>query len=184
MLRLIRNGLDGNASMKKRKAKGYPDLASRHLLHRLSTPSPWNNFRHVPVLALTDFDPDGIAIYNTFKSGSKALAYEGPEIVTPHMTRLGLGCADLARIIGTGRDQVLMRLTKRDRRKAQLMLGQECGRDLVVRRELQVMLMLNVKAELQILDERGGPLAHFGSALPYGNVTAGGTRGLLKLQSP
>ena len=46
-----------------------------------------------------------------------------------------------------------MRLTKRDRRIAVKMLEREMGgeEEWIWRRELRVMLMLNVKAEIQVL---------------------------------
>ncbi|KAF2153554.1 DNA topoisomerase IV, alpha subunit [Myriangium duriaei CBS 260.36] len=138
-------------------AKGYPDLASRQLLHRLSTASPWNGFRDLPVLILTDFDPDGLAIFNTFKHGSNALEHEGPESAVPNATRLGLSSQHVKNYIDSIDCQALMSLTKRDRRKAQLMLQRGTGTD--ERRELQVMLMLNFKAELQLLDNEEDGLA-------------------------
>lgn len=56
----------------------------------------------------------------------------------------------------------LLKLTARDRRIARRMLEREHfgeeGRELEWRREVQVMLMLNVKVEIQILSEREGGL--------------------------
>ena len=53
--------------------------------------------------------------------------------------------------------QGLLKLSARDRKKATNMLGWEHvgegGLDADWRRELQVMLMLNMKAEIQLLDE-------------------------------
>ena len=57
----------------------------------------------------------------------------------------------------TIQDQRLLKLSARDRKKATNMLKwehlDECGLDPDWRRELQVMLMLNMKAEIQLLDE-------------------------------
>ena len=59
--------------------------------------------------------------------------------------------------------QGLMKLTRRDRCKARRMLEWEAfaedGIDIEWRSELQIMLMLNVKAEMQIFEERDGGLA-------------------------
>jgi meiotic recombination protein SPO11 len=53
----------------------------------------------------------------------------------------------------THADQGLLILTARDRKKARKMLGwQVLQGDESIRRDLQVMMMLNVKAELQLLD--------------------------------
>ena len=45
-----------------------------------------------------------------------------------------------------------MRLSKRDRRRAMGMLGRISSEEA---QEIQIMLMLNVKAELQVLEEEG-----------------------------
>jgi meiotic recombination protein SPO11 len=64
-------------------------------------------------------------------------------------------------------DEAVLRMTGRDRRKAARMLeglmigagtGGEDRTDEQCKAELQVMLMLNLKAEMQILDERPGGL--------------------------
>ena len=62
----------------------------------------------------------------------------------------------------------LMKLTARDRAKAVRMLDWDlCGEDGLEkgwRRELQLMLVLNVKAEMQILDELLGGLVSWVSS--------------------
>ncbi|XP_078173148.1 sporulation 11-2 [Carex rostrata] len=52
-------------------AKGYPDLASRFLLHRLS-----ENFPSMPIFALVDWNPAGLAIICTYKFGSISMGLE------------------------------------------------------------------------------------------------------------
>ncbi|KAK3429352.1 hypothetical protein EUGRSUZ_E00781 [Eucalyptus grandis] len=52
-------------------AKGYPDIATRFFLHRMS-----QNFPHLPILALVDWNPAGLAILCTFKFGSIGMGLE------------------------------------------------------------------------------------------------------------
>lgn len=52
-------------------AKGYPDIATRFLLHRIS-----RNFPKLPILALVDWNPAGLAILCTFKFGSIGMGLE------------------------------------------------------------------------------------------------------------
>lgn len=137
--------------------KGYPDLASRALLRFLSTSSPQNGFASPPVYGLADFDPDGFAILSTYKHGSKALAHENEGHRVPQLQWLGLRSEYL---LLDGSDsqaiQGIMMLTDRDRSKAARMIEQRISTDDRVddewAAELKTMLMLNVKAELQLLD--------------------------------
>jgi len=138
--------------------KGYPDIATRALTHFLTTPSPQNGFASPPVYGLADFDPDGLAILSVYKYGSIALAHENASLTVETMEWLGLrsehvlmGAAD------AHASQGLLTLTTRDRVKGLTMLerhvtGDGNGRDHFYCSELQTMLMLNVKAELQLLD--------------------------------
>nr|XP_010941153.1 meiotic recombination protein SPO11-2 isoform X1 [Elaeis guineensis] len=52
-------------------AKGYPDIATRFILHRLN-----QNFPDLPVLALVDWNPAGLAILCTYKFGSITMGLE------------------------------------------------------------------------------------------------------------
>ena len=134
-------------------AKGYPDISTRAMLRFLSSPSPQNGFSAPPVYAMVDFDPDGIAIFSTYKYGSKTLAHETAHTSLPQIQFLGLRGEHVLSGEATHADQGLLTLTARDRKKARSMLGwQVLEGDEDLRRELQVMLMLNCKAELQLLD--------------------------------
>ncbi|KXT17015.1 hypothetical protein AC579_7417 [Pseudocercospora musae] len=136
--------------------KGYPDLSSRAMLRFLSRPSLQNGFSSPPVYGLADFDPDGFGILSVYKSGSKALAHETEETAVPEMQWLGLRSAHLslaARDIRSS--QGLLTLSSRDRKKAVKMLDDNDAshsEDIEAKKELQTMLMLNMKAELQLLD--------------------------------
>lgn len=141
--------------------KGYPDLASRALLHFLSTASPRNGFASPPVYGLADFDPDGMAILSVYKHGSKALAHEKEGHCVPQLQHLGLR-SDHLLIDGNDSQAVqgIMMLTPRDRRKAIGMMEPQNtagdGVDVECAAALRTMLMLNMKAELQLLDGVSG----------------------------
>jgi meiotic recombination protein SPO11 len=102
-----------------------------------------------------DFDPDGLAIMSTYKYGSVSLAHENNSLVAQTLEWLGI-TSDVIRNIHLDKSQAWQRLTPHDRRKAQKMLERPaCQEEIETswRRELQVMLMLNIKAEIQILGE-------------------------------
>ncbi|KAI0123346.1 Spo11/DNA topoisomerase VI subunit A [Xylariales sp. AK1849] len=70
-------------------AKGYPDLATRQFLHSVHSACP-----RIPIQALVDFDPDGIAIMRIFKLGSKGLDHEGNATI-PGLVWLGVKSSDV-----------------------------------------------------------------------------------------
>lgn len=131
-------------------AKGYPDIQTRRFLHLLSTTGT-----SIAILALVDYDPDGLGILSTYKHGSMNLAHE-KDVIVPSIKWLGVRSSDFLKESG-GEVAGLLTLTKRDRRIAKKMLGRqtegasELIEDVDCRRELQVMLLLNVKAEIQVL---------------------------------
>lgn len=158
-------------------AKGYPDLSTRIFLGFLTSRSP-----HIPTYAIVDYDPDGFAILSTYKHGSYALAHEnslptsgsseGQPLNLPQLRWVGVKSHHLKTPVSTDngyaeRDvrqtQGLMKLTRRDRCKARRMLEWEVfaedGIEIEWRNELQTMLILNVKAEMQVFEERDGGLA-------------------------
>ncbi|OCL06949.1 DNA topoisomerase IV, alpha subunit [Glonium stellatum] len=157
-------------------AKGYPDLSTRIFLSYLTSRSS-----HIPTYAIVDYDPDGLAILSTYKHGSYALAHEnsratsgsagGRQLNLPRLQWVGVRSHHLqppasADNVCAERDtrqtQGLMKLTRRDRCKARRMLEREAfvedGVEAEWRSELQIMLMLNIKAEMQIFEERQGGL--------------------------
>ena len=98
---------------------------------------------------------------STYKHGSLKLSHENAGLNVPSIQWLGIQSRDV--LAGNGQDEYsgLLKLTARDRKKAADMLErsevlQEGGAEKEWRRELQVMLMLNVKAEMEILAEREG----------------------------
>lgn len=99
---------------------------------------------------------------STYKYGSLNLSHENADLNAPSIQWLGIRSRDV--LAGNGEQGEyggLQRLSARDRKKAADMLErgeglQEGGAEEEWRRELQVMLMLNVKAEMEILGERQG----------------------------
>ncbi|EME42796.1 hypothetical protein DOTSEDRAFT_131971 [Dothistroma septosporum NZE10] len=135
--------------------KGYPDLSTRALLHFLSTASPENGFASPPVYGLADFDPDGLSILSTYRRGSKSLAHESEAHCIPQLQWLGLRSENLYMDqANTHASQGLLKLTTRDRKKAVNMLVRNDDWEVPEewKAELRTMLMLNTKAELQLLD--------------------------------
>jgi meiotic recombination protein SPO11 len=108
---------------------------------------------NIPTFCLVDFDPDGIGIMSTYKYGSMALSHEDQNLTVPSMGWLGVQSADIIPTIHS-KKVGLLKLSGRDRRTASRLIDREAlreGAGVEWRRELQVMLMLNCKAEIQIL---------------------------------
>ena len=109
-----------------------------------------------------DFDPDGIGILSTYKHGSIALTHENANLVIPSIRWIGVNSSHIGQEETHHQVQGLLKLSARDRRKATRMLERaSCTQgdaEPEWRREIQVMLMLNVKAEIQLLEARTGGL--------------------------
>ncbi|TVY87160.1 Meiotic recombination protein, partial [Lachnellula willkommii] len=75
-------------------AKGYPDIQTRQFLHHLYTTTP-----ELPILALVDYDPDGLGILSTYKHGSIALAHESGLAVSS-VEWLGVRSCDFLEVAG------------------------------------------------------------------------------------
>jgi meiotic recombination protein SPO11 len=124
------------------QGKGYPDLATRQFLRTAIDSSTF----HGPILGLFDYDPYGIDILKCYRVGSKASA----KLAIPEMKWIGIKSQD----VGDG----AMALSQADRVRAHNLLEVMLAKGDVGSKlaecvsELQRMLMLNVKAEIQILD--------------------------------
>lgn len=132
------------------------------------------NLPTVPFYALADNDPHGLAIVSTYKYGSAKLAQLNHELTARRLQWLGVRSWDVVSLVKplTGGGNVdpceihgLMSLTNRDRRLAINMLErgsyEQDGQDPEWMRELQVMLMLNMKAEIQVLEQREGGITQW-----------------------
>lgn len=104
-----------------------------------------------------------MAILSTYRHGSAALEHESASLVVPQLQWLGVQSCDTFSHHDPSDDQGLMTLSFRDRRKSTKMLTwthlKEDDGDAELRREAQVMLMLNQKAEIQLLDSKHGGVA-------------------------
>lgn len=124
---------------------------------------------------------------STYKYGSLTLAHEHANLRTPTVRWLGVKSTDLnlGGSAGGGFDEEedrkgLLRLSKRDRKKAVKMLGQEIceedGDEREWRIELQFMLMLNMKVEMEILSEREGGVQGWVEERLLEGIGAGGPK--------
>lgn len=118
--------------------------------------------KQCPLYGLMDFDPDGLDILSTYKHGSQALAHQSAELVLPSIQWIGVKSSQIGQEDDLHQTQGLLKLSARDRRKATSMLERkqfaEDGTEPEWRRELQFMLMLNIKAEIQLLEARSDGL--------------------------
>ncbi|KAL1871083.1 endodeoxyribonuclease [Diaporthe australafricana] len=147
--------------------KGYADLATLEFLNLVHSVRPL-----IPILGVVDCDPHGIDIMRTYKYGSQRLSHEENARV-PGLQWLGVKMDDIlgSRSQPVARRRVrsprnatdfLMPLTMADRKTAQRVFsaittgGDELDHEEMEQmRELQVMLMLNMKAEIQAIDNMG-----------------------------
>ncbi|KAJ5927025.1 Winged helix-turn-helix transcription repressor DNA-binding [Penicillium verrucosum] len=136
--------------------KGYPDFMTRTFLRAMSD-SASNQSRHPPrFYALTDGDPHGMAIMSTYKYGSAAHLHQNARLSMPRLQWLGLRVTDIIAVPEVLGDTALLSLTMRDRKKIVAMLRNSPvwasdGPEPEWRAELQRMLVLNLKAEIEIL---------------------------------
>ncbi|KAL4991612.1 Spo11/DNA topoisomerase VI subunit A [Aspergillus falconensis] len=165
--RLARNNFHTQAAAGKGiliTGKGYPDLATRSFIRKIFQSIPRSNLTQVPTFyALVDGDPDGMAIMSTYKYGSMAHTRENERLNLPSLQWLGLRTSEIIGGLKSDGDETLMSLTRRDRRKIMTMLGRSPvwavdGPEAEWRVELQRMLVLNIKAEIEILYDRVGGL--------------------------
>ena len=175
-------------------------MSTRQFLHLVHLVKP-----DIPLLALLDWDPDGIGIMLTYKSGSRNLYHE-PNVELPGLIWLGVrsSCvlpryaketpshsqnqggsssqpaqpsqdfapmSILRRSVSDGvvfsrmTERTLIPLGKHDRRKAVSILTRFTEipdpdtEQMILTRELQLMLLLNVKAEIQAVGVEDGMAA-------------------------
>jgi meiotic recombination protein SPO11 len=100
---------------------------------------------------------------STYKYGSMAHTQENERLNLPCLQWLGLRISEIIGGLESDGDETLMSLTRRDRRKIGTMLMRSPiwavdGPEAEWRVELQRMLILNVKAEIEILYDRADGL--------------------------
>ncbi|XP_057968460.1 meiotic recombination protein SPO11-2 isoform X2 [Malania oleifera] len=121
-------------------ARGYPDIATRFLLHRMSRAFP-----DLPILALVDWNPAGLAILCTFKFGSIGMGLEAYRYAC-NVKWLGLRADDLQLIP----DESLVPLKPRDLQIAKSLMRSETLQE-NYREELEVMVQSGRRAEIEAL---------------------------------
>ncbi|KAJ4839150.1 hypothetical protein Tsubulata_008315 [Turnera subulata] len=121
-------------------ASGYPDIATRFLLHRMS-----RSFPELPIFALVDWNPAGLAILCTYKFGSVGMGLEAYRYAC-NVKWLGLREADL-RLIP---EESFVPLKPRDLQIAKSLTSLELLQD-NHRQELELMVQSGKRAEIEAL---------------------------------
>ncbi|XP_038725316.1 meiotic recombination protein SPO11-2 isoform X2 [Tripterygium wilfordii] len=121
-------------------AKGYSDLATRFLLHRISRAFP-----DLPILALVDWNPAGLAVVCTFKFGSMGMGLETHRYAC-NVKWLGLRGDDLHLIP----EQSLVPLNSQDLRIVKSLISSDTLQE-NYREELELMVRSGYRAEIEAL---------------------------------
>ncbi|TVU42861.1 hypothetical protein EJB05_09284, partial [Eragrostis curvula] len=121
-------------------AKGYPDIATRFILHRLS-----QTFPNMPIFALVDLNPAGLAILCTYKYGSISMGLESYRYAC-NVKWLGLRGDDLQLIP----ESALQELKPRDLQIAKSLLSSKFLQE-NHRAELTRMVDTGKRAEIEAL---------------------------------
>ncbi|KAK9927120.1 hypothetical protein M0R45_024321 [Rubus argutus] len=121
-------------------AKGYPDIATRLLLHRMSRAFP-----DLPILALVDWNPAGLAILCTFKFGSIGMGLEAYRYAC-NVKWLGLRGDDIEHIPA----QALVPLKPKDIQIAKSLMSSHMLQE-SYREELTLMVESGQRAEIEAL---------------------------------
>ncbi|TFK44213.1 Spo11/DNA topoisomerase VI subunit A [Crucibulum laeve] len=137
--------------------KGYPDIATRHLVKSLAEALPQrqvaailNISTAIPIMAFVDADPYGLDILSIYKYGSRAMQHESSKLTAKRVKWLGLWASEVESF-GIDRNS-LTPVTKHDEKKALSML---CRSSITLpskwKKELMHMLHSRRKAEIEIL---------------------------------
>ncbi|KAK2664153.1 hypothetical protein Ddye_002727 [Dipteronia dyeriana] len=125
-------------------AKGYPDIATRFLLHRISRVFP-----DLPIFALVDWNPAGLAILCTFKFGSIGMGLEAYRYAC-NVKWLGVRGDDLQLIP----EQSLVPLKPRDLQVAKSLMSSKILQE-NYREDLALMVQSGQRAEIEALYYHG-----------------------------
>jgi DNA topoisomerase VI subunit A len=107
----------------------------------------------LPLYVLVDNDPWGFYIYSVVKQGSINLAYESVRMAVPQARFVGLSSFDAERYDLPG--NVSIRLDDTDEKRAKQMLAYPWFHRKEWQKELQHMMKLGVKLELEALSSKG-----------------------------
>ncbi|CAN4077656.1 unnamed protein product [Withania somnifera] len=122
-------------------AKGFPDIATRFLLHRMC-----RMFPNLPVLGLVDWNPAGLAILCTFKFGSIGMGLEAYRYAC-NVKWLGLRKDDIDQLIP---EESLVPLKPRDLQIAKSLMSSEILQD-SYKEEVAAMVQSGQRAEIEAL---------------------------------
>ncbi|XP_015084761.1 meiotic recombination protein SPO11-2 [Solanum pennellii] len=122
-------------------AKGFPDIATRFLLHRIC-----RMFPNLPVLGLVDWNPAGLAILCTFKFGSIGMGLEAYRYAC-NVKWLGLRKDDINQLIP---EECLVPLKPRDLQIAKSLMSSEILQD-SYKEEVAAMIQSGRRAEIEAL---------------------------------
>lgn len=119
--------------------KGYPDLHTRHFLKYL-----WRHL-NIPIFILVDGDPFGIEIMQTYKFGSLHMSHLANYLAVPQIKWLGVYPSEIQTF-----NIPFIELSKMDRFKAGKLLEKPFVDNYPsMKQEIQIMLLKNIKAELE-----------------------------------
>ncbi|CAL0314517.1 unnamed protein product [Lupinus luteus] len=121
-------------------AKGYPDMATRFLVHRISRVFP-----DLPILCLVDWNPAGLAILCTFKFGSIGMGLEAYRYAC-NVKWLGLRGHDLDLVP----DQSLVPLKPKDLQIAESLISSGILQE-NYKEEVSLMVRSGKRAEIEAL---------------------------------
>lgn len=141
--RLLQEGFCARLNAIMLTARGQPDLASRGLLARLHTLAP-----EAPIVALIDYNPSGLLILSTYRSGSVRMGLEAGRFAVP-VRWLAARTADLAAVA----DDAMLALTPRDDTLIRNLLATPrfAAASPLYEAELRAMAARGLKAELEAL---------------------------------
>ncbi|KAL6502367.1 hypothetical protein OROHE_024645 [Orobanche hederae] len=121
--------------------RGYPDIGSRLLLHRMS-----REFPELPILGIVDWNPAGLAILCTFKYGSVTMGLEAYRYAC-NVKWLGLRKDDIEQLVP---EESLIPLKPRDHQIAKSLASSEILQD-NYKEELAAMIGSEQRAEIEAL---------------------------------
>lgn len=111
--------------------------------------------RTMPIYCVVDYDPHGIEILSVYKCGSAAMAHENHRLAVNGVRWLGIWPNDIP-------SYCWLTMSKHDRKKAKKLLQLPWIRITPKwTSELQRMLFLNAKAEIQAMANQTGGLERY-----------------------
>ncbi|KAH6897647.1 Spo11/DNA topoisomerase VI subunit A [Coprinopsis sp. MPI-PUGE-AT-0042] len=130
--------------------RGYPDIATRHLVKSLADALP----TRIPIGVLVDCDPYGLDILSVYRYGSKGMQHENDRLAARRVKWFGVRPSDLTEEGANVDLDRLLPLTKADTKKAYAMLMRP-NLPRQWKKELTKSLFLRRKAEIEVIETSG-----------------------------